>query len=67
MATPEHVISMKTVVAELISTLHGALEEIQAKSTVTCHDIELEDPLEDSAVDKASIHFNPTNSDERPY
>ena len=29
MATPEHVSSMKTEVAELISTLHGALDEIK--------------------------------------
>jgi hypothetical protein len=65
MATPEHVNSMKTEVAELISTLHGALEEIQANSTITCHDVQLEDPLEDSTVDTASIHFNPTNADDR--
>ena len=56
---------MKTEVAELISTLHGALEEIQAKSSITCHDVQLEDPLQDSTVDAASIHFNPTNADDR--
>ena len=66
MATPEHVSSMKTEVAELISALHGgALDEIQNKSTITGHDVELEDPSEDSTVDAASIHFNPTSTDER--
>jgi hypothetical protein len=65
MATPEHVNTMQTEVAELISILHGDLEEIKAESGITCYDVEMEDPLLSSTMDAASIHFIPTNTFEK--
>ena len=65
MATPEHVDTMQLEVAELISTLNGALEEIQAESKMVRHDVEVEDPLPSSRADDASIHYMPMNALER--
>lgn len=62
MATPEHVNTMKMEVAELILTLHGDLEQIKAESTITCHDVEFEQPSLSSTTDTTSIHFIPTSS-----
>ena len=61
MATPEHVDTMQSEVAELISTLNGALEEIQAESKMVCHDVEVDNPLPSSRMDGASIHCTPIN------
>jgi hypothetical protein len=65
MATPEHVETMQLEVAELITTLNGALEEIQAQSKMVRHDVEVEDPLPSSRTDAASIHYVPMNALER--
>ncbi|KAI2490253.1 hypothetical protein MHU86_24329 [Fragilaria crotonensis] len=65
MATPEHVETMQLEVAELITTLNGALEEIQAQSKMVRHDVEVEDPLPSSRTDAASIHNVPMNALER--
>lgn len=62
MATPERVNTMKMEVAELILTLHGDLEQIKAESTMTCHDVEFEQPSLSSTTDSTSIHFIPTSS-----
>jgi hypothetical protein len=61
MATPEHVNTVQTEVAELISILHGDLEKIKAAVYNNLYDVELEDPLLSSTIDAASIHFMPTN------
>ena len=65
MATPEHVGTMQLEVAELISTLNGALEEVQAESKMAHHDVEVEDPLPSSTADSASIHYMPMNARQR--
>ena len=62
MATPEYVSTMQTEVAELISTLHCDLAEIQAESMMASHDVGFEDPLPSSTRDATSIHFIPENT-----
>ena len=61
MATPEHVDTMKTEVAELLSVLGSALEEIRGESMMTSHDLEVEVPVVASTSNATSIHFLPQN------
>ena len=63
MATPERVASMKVEVKELLATLEGALEEIQAESLMSRVDVEL--ATIPSQSDPQSIHFCPTNATQR--
>ena len=64
MATPEHVDTMKTEVAELLSVLGSALEEILVDSKMACDDVEVEVPLVASTRNASSIHFLPQNPGE---
>jgi hypothetical protein len=64
MTTHEHVDTMKTEVAELLSVLGTALEEIVADSNMTADDVEEEMPLEMSTRNASLIHFLPDNPGE---
>jgi hypothetical protein len=61
MATPERVSSIKTEVAELLSVLGSALDEIKAESKMALDDVDIEVPLVSSTTNAASIHFIPQN------
>ena len=65
MATPERVASTQMEVKELLTTLEGPLDEIQAESQMTCSDVEILFPSQSSTCDPQSIHFCPTNSMQR--
>ena len=61
-ASPERVQSIKTEVAELLSVLGNALDEIKAESKMSCDDADLEQPLVSSTTNASSIHFLPQNA-----
>ena len=65
MATPERVLSMKSEVQDFLTTMEGALEEVQAESKMNRSDVELDIPSESSRCDPLSIHFCPTNATQR--
>ena len=65
MATPERVASTQMEVKELLTTLEGPLDEIQAESQMTCSNVEIFFPSQSSTCDPQSIHFCPTNSKQR--
>ena len=66
MATPERVASMQVEVEELLSTLSGALEEIQTDSKMRLDDVELAGVASDnSKSDLHSIQFCPATGPQR--
>ena len=56
---------LRTEVAELISTLHGDLTEVQRRSTMSSHDVELDNPSLSSTRNATSIQYVPINTLER--
>jgi hypothetical protein len=64
MATPEQVSLIKSEVAELLSVLRSALDNIKTESKMTINDVDIEVPLVSSTTNIASIHFIPKNADQ---
>ena len=65
MATQERVASKQVEVKELLATLDGALDEIQAELHKTRSDVEILFPSQSSTCDPQSIQFCPTNATQR--
>jgi hypothetical protein len=61
-ASPERVQSIKTEVAELLSVLGNALDEIKVESKMSGDDVDVEQPLVSSTTDASSIYFLPQNA-----
>ena len=56
---PEYVTSMKVEIAELLSVLGNALEEILKDSKMTDIDVDVKVPLGESTRNPSLIHFVP--------
>jgi hypothetical protein len=55
-------------VVELLSVLKNALvDEIKPKSTMRCHDVDVEQPLVSSISNASSIHFRPQDAIEMRF